>query len=794
MRRALYAVALVVSVAASAAASPAVDDFRFPNARAAAAAWRAVDGSPPPRVAADGLAFTIPFDGDRSRVYWDRHTDLNLSAYTSFALDLTCDHPETMRSLALYFRSGPGWYIWNQPLPQAGRQRLLLQKEDFRAEGVPAGWDKVDRIRISPWKGSPGTAQLVCHSLTGIRDSVFVITATDSAPTPEDRALSERTVKRVSGWLRHAGIPHASMTEDQYIETLPAARVIVMPYSPRPGAPLVAALRRASQSGTALVVCYSDSTELADLVEVTLGDYRQSEETGRWAAMVFDGASEWRVPERVFQHSWSLRVVQPAKSSGRVLARWANAAGVVGDEPAWIATPRGLWMTHILLDDDRAGKERMLIGLLGRYDAAVWAAAADEASRNVGRIDRFSTMGDAIDGIRRLARRQPREGEVEDKIQAAVATRREMIQHEGGGRHADVVDAAASIRRLLSEAYSIAQPPRTNEFRGVWEHDGVGWYPGDWDRTCRELKDAGINALFVNTAWGGLAHYPSTVLPQSGTFRRLGDQMKASIDAARKHGLQIHAWKVLWQLGNAPAEFRARLRGEGRLQLSADGRVIDWMNPALPANREHEIASLVELAKTYDLDGIHLDYVRYPGADADFSPASRKAFESWLGRAMSPWPAAVRSTGAQQDFRRWRTRTITTFVRDARKAVRDANPAIRMSAAVWGGYPDTIASIGQDWGLWMKDGTLDFFCPMNYTEDPFRFSALLQKQLDLPGANGRIFPGIGVTSADSQLRPDEVIEQIAILRRLGAPGFMLYDLSQTLRQDVLPVLGLGATR
>ncbi len=127
-------------------------------------------------------------------------------------------------------------------------------------------------------------------------------------------------------------------------------------------------------------------------------------------------------------------------------------------------------------------------------------------------------------------------------------------------------------------------------------------------------------------------------------------------------------------------------------------------------------------------------------------------------------------------------------------APKGREPDLQLSAAVWGGYPDTIPSIGQDWAVWLKEGYVDFVCPMNYTEDAFRFSALVEKQMALPGARGRIFPGIGITASESQLRPDEVVEQISILRRLQAPGFALYDLSQTLRQDVLPVLRQGVTR
>ena len=773
-----------------------VESFTYPSDPAAVAAWRAIDGSPAgTRVASGGLVFACPFDAGRDRVYWDHEVKLDLSRSTRLEFDLACEQPTALRSLAIYLKSGDGWYIWNKPLPEAGRQRLFLAKSDFAVEGKPAGWNRIERIRLSPWKGSPVATRLMAYSLSAQRDDLYVLKATGSARDPTERAFSARVADRISGWLTHAGVPHVMATEDEFLRGgATSAHLVVLPYQPQPTAAMLAALTAVTERGGSLVVCFSDSPELAALMQVELGDYLQSRETGRWAAMQFTEPSSWRIPERVFQQSWSIRTARPVEGQGRVLAYWTNANGDQQPEPAWIATARGLWMTHVLLDDDRAGKERLLVGLLGHYDPAVWAAAAAQAAASAGRVDNFPTLNAAVDGIRSLASQGDRVEPVEARLAAALSTHQAMREHLAQGRHADVVDAAAAVRRQLAEAYSMAQPPRPQEMRAVWDHDAVGWYPGDWDRTCRELKEAGINTLFVNVLWAGLAHYPSEVIPSSDTHRRLGDQMKACLTAARQHGLKMHAWKVCWQFDNAPPDWKATFKKEGRLQQNINGVTVNWLNPAIASNRQLEIAAIEELARTYELDGIHLDYIRYPDAGSCFAPASRSAFETWRGHAVARWPADVRDGAGRQEYQRWRASVITDHVREIRQRLRAIKPDLQLSAAVWGGYPDTIPSIGQDWGHWLKEVYVDFVCPMNYTEDPFRFSADIEKQMALPGARGRIFPGIGVTASESQLRPDEVVEQIAILRRLEAPGFALYDLSQTLRQDVLPVLRQGVTR
>jgi hypothetical protein len=643
--RIVCAIAIALTLVCSLQAGTPVESFTYPSDQAAVQAWRAIDGSPAVvRNTGGGLVFTCPFDQARDRVYWDRMVTVDLSQATRLELDLSCDQPAALRSLAIYLKSGDGWYIWNKPLPAAGRQRLSLPKSEFSVEGKPAGWNRIERIRFSPWKGSPLATRVMTYSLTAHRDDLYVLKATGSARDATERAFSARVAERVSGWLSHAGIPHVLTTEDDFLRTGAAsARLVVLPYNPQPTAALLGALKKVTERQGALVVCFSDSPQLADLMLVDLGGYVQSKETGRWAGMVFTDAGAWRLPEKVYQQSWNIRIARPKPEQGRVIAYWMNALGQHQEEPAWIATSRGLWMTHVLLDDDRAGKERLLIGLLGHYDPGVWASAAHLAAANAGRVDDFPTFTASVDGIRRMAREGERAEAVEGRLAAALATHQAMREHLAKGRHADVVDAAALVRRQLTEAYSMAQPARPQEMRGVWDHDAVGWYPGDWDRTCRELKEAGINTLFVNLLWAGLAHYPSKVVPSSDTNRRLGDQTKACLTAARKYGLKVHAWKVCWQVENAPAEWKEKLRKEGRLQQNAEGRPVSWLNPALPANRQLELNALEELARTYALDGIHLDYIRYPDSRACYAPASRRAFEAWRGAPVAAWPGAVRS-------------------------------------------------------------------------------------------------------------------------------------------------------
>ena len=791
--RLLILLALVSCAPPALAGSVLLENFSYADPAEAAKAWLPKDSSPPVTAVPGGVVFPCPFDGAADRVYWDRAVALNLDRYTSLELDLTCDHPEALRSLTLYFKSGEGWYVWGKPLKRAGRQTLLLLKEEFSTEGRPAGWGRIEAIRVSPWRGSAVAASLTLHALTAAEDSLLIVRATASAQDAAEEALSARIARRLSSWLRELGLSHGMVSDDDVAAgILRRARVAILPYNPRPTSSMLAALRTFVQGGGRLVVFYGSDPNLAALMEVKLGRYARTDLPGRWSSMTFVDPSARYLPARVFQESSNILPVTPAGKGAKVIAWWEDALGRRTRDPAWVATSRGLWMTHILQNDDVRTKQEMLLGLLGRLDPALWQEAARHRLNTAGQVDSFASLADALEGIGRLGAASGQK--VPPLLERAAALHGQMRALYDEERFLEVIQAGRSLRQVLTEAYARVQPPRAGEFRGVWEHEGVGWFPGDWNRTCRLLSGAGFTAVFPNLLWGGLAHYPGRVLPESYTSRKLGDQAKACVDAAHRNGLEVHAWMVCWSLQNAPDDFQLRMKKEGRLQVTAAGQTIPWLNPADPRNADLALAAVRELVTRYSVDGVHLDYVRYPGPDSCFSPVSRREFEKDRGRRVDDWPRAAAPGGPlAAEYQRWRAGRITAFVRAVNREVKAIRPTAKVSAAVFSSYPDSISSVAQDWGAWLRDGLVDFVCPMTYTTDAAGFAALTQKHLALPGAKGRVMPGLGVTADESQLAADQAIEQIVAARRLGAPGFMLFDLSHTLREEILPMLRLGLT-
>jgi len=691
---------------------------------AAATAWVARDGAPAPRAAADGVRLDAPFDrADRDRFYWDCDVRFDLRDAAALRLELTCDRPEGLRSLALYFRSGDGWYAWSRPLDRPGRLTLLPRLADFTPEGKPAGWGRIDRLRIAARRGTAVPVALTLHRLTTGAAPVLIVRGGGATANPAERRYAQRMADKFARRLDALGVPHTA-TDDIRLDAraLQNVSVAALPLSERLPDAAVARLERFVRGGGRIMAFYSGDERLAKLMNVRLGERQILQPPPRWGSFVFRAAAAWGAPDRVYHETYRLHPAR-ADAGATVAAEWCDLNGRPTGEPAWIESPAGLWMTHLMLDDDLTAREQMLGALLARLDPTLWPALAVPALERAGRIDSFPDFRAAVAAIQRQARGTDAEPLIIARLDDARLAHADSRARLARGDYPGAFRRAYEQRAALTEAYARAQQPGpAGELRGVWDHSGLGWYPGDWDRTCRELRAA------------------------------------------------------------------------GRLQRDADGAELDWLSPSHPENAALERAVLRELATRAPVDGIHLDYARYPDRRADFSPAARAAFERARGQPVRRWPADVAENGPHAAaFRQWRVERMNAFVADAARIARAARPGVRVSAAVWGNEAGTADSIGQDWRAWLRAGALDFVCPMNYTENLAALRAAITRQRALPGGAGRIVTGIGVTANESQLTADQVIEQILVAREAGAAGFVLFDLDVELRARVLPLLRLGVT-
>lgn len=773
-----------------------IEAFQYADAATARSAWQAKAKSPPVTLSQQGIQLTIPFEQDLDRVYWQLEKSMDLSSFTSFQLDLSCPAPEALRSLAVYFKSGPGWYIWNQPIPGSGRRTLHLPRAGFETEGRPTGWHRIEAIRISPWKAASLNTTLSLHRFTAHRDSVLVIQGTLSVEGDAEKRAATGVARRISRWMAEAGVPHNLLTDEELaLQSLDGIRLIVLSYHHILPDKLRSRLLQYLQRGGKLMVFFSRDEQLARAMGFRIGPVQRSDIPGTWSRIDFSEDSPLSMPQHVFQESWNVRPAYPDRKDASVLASWGDAAGRTRPEPAWVQSPQGFWMSHILLGGDQENKKRMLLGMAANCDPSLWPEAARLHLQQAVTLEDSQTMTQTLTRIAAAEKHAQHPKQLHRLLEGARRSYNQAVEDFNAGSYGSSVKMAIQAEHLLSLAYGAIQPGRKNEIRAVWDHRGVGIYPGNWNRTAKELRSFGITDLYANLQWGGTAHYPSRVLPPSDTHRLLGDQAKAFEQACRKNNLRSHSWIVLWKLENAPETFVQSMKEQGRLQVDVEGNILPWLNPAHPENQALMLDAIEEILTAYPLDGIHLDYVRYPSPESSFDAYSRKQFENRIGRKVQHWPDDVVLGGALAGvYQQFRQDQISRFVQSVRAMMKRVRPEAVLSAAVFGKYPSCAASVGQDWKRWLDHGWLDFVCPMNYTPSNAAFREWVRDQTQNHASPGQIIAGIGVTAAESDLSPRNLIEQIRIAREYNCAGIALFDLDPALLQEQLPILSNGLFR
>ena len=782
----------------------AIDDCQYADAAAAQAVWKPMGETAPASAGViDGrrvLRLACNFAGTKiERASWDRAVRLDLGPARGVQLRIRCLDASPVSYFSIYFQSGEGWYhAAFYPESPTGWNTITIDKAEATVEGKPAGWGRISRIRISAWRAQDVNTEFWLSDirsvgLLGMDASVAILRAESAARrSPEEKGSVEQFTEGVARHFEALDISCAVVSDlDVSAERLKKARLVVLPHNPSMPDSAAEALVRYLEGGGKLLVFYIVPERLYAALGIANARHVNAPYAGCFSAIRFKEGALPGAPTLVSQQSWNITAVEPLPGRGRILGEWLDDKGRATGYPAVVATANCVVMSHVLLPDDAANKQRLLAAMAGRLAPEVWQQAADARIARIGAVAGFGSYEEAAAQIARL---NPQKPQVAAALADAARLRQSARDLAGRQEFAKAIETAESAGQRVTEALCLAQHPVPGEFRAFWCHSPFGVEGMDWDEAVGRLATNGFTAILPNMLWGGAAFYPSRVLPVAPSVASRGDQIAQCLAACRKHGVQVHVWKVNWNLGSTvPREFVERLRGEGRLQADAQGKEQLWLCPSHPGNQRLEVESLVEVVRKYDVDGIHFDYIRYPDADHCYCAGCKARFQRSLGAAVHNWPKDVLTEGPlHQRWLEWRRGNITALVKAVSHRVRAVRPTIKLSAAVFPNWAADRDSIGQDWKLWCEKGYLDFVCPMDYTPSDRSFENMVARQVQWAGRTP-CYPGIGLSASTSRFGVDRLIEQINLTRRHNTHGFVIFNYGLPECEEVLPLLGLGIT-
>jgi uncharacterized lipoprotein YddW (UPF0748 family) len=793
---ALLAAACVACLVAGAAwASEVLESDAFSAEGPAAVAWVPLEGSGPVTPAPErtpddkpAAAFTFDMATLNERAFWDRAVSLDLSRFGRIAFWVKAEGDRSaIGSCSLYFHAGTGWYASGYGLPDEGWQRVVIDRGSFRSEDTPQGWNAIDTIRVSFWKGQLTKATVYLGGLEATASDVVVVRNTRAGRE------AETWTGEMASVLARAGV-EAGTVDDLDVETgvLAGKHIAIYPLNPSPSDKEMEALEAFVRAGGRVVVCYYLPARLGALVGVEPLGHQVAEYPGQFVSMRFLPGGPAGLPREAKQNSWNIEKVRPARPGARVIGEWFDESGKDTGYPAVILSDTGAYVSHVLLDDDPANKDRLVRAMLGYLDPSLWEQMAWKAMANVSPVARWRGFSEAEAGIASTAKSAGRLKVIERDLARARREFAEAAVSKVRQQYPETLDLTSQAKQQLLDAYARCQPTREGEFRAGWCHSGFGVVGLTWDETIRRLKENGFNAIVVNAMRAGIADYRSELLPVRDRVATEGDQIALAVGAGKKYGVEVHVWKVNWNLGGAPEEFVDRMRAEGRLQRTRSGEETRWLCPSDPRNFSLERDSMLEVVRNYDVDGIHFDYIRYENQDNCYCDGCRHRFEEGAGVKVADWPKDVIEGGPQfaayQEFRR---QNITRLVKAVSGEAHRIKPWMKVSAAVFSNWPQCREEVGQDWGAWVQQGYLDFVCPMDYTDSDAEFRTRVQIQRDTVAGRIPFYPGVGASAPGLPL--GQVIDQIQIARAEGADGFIIFEYQGAVAADYIPALGQGTT-
>ncbi len=333
------------------------------------------------------------------------------------------------------------------------------------------------------------------------------------------------------------------------------------------------------------------------------------------------------------------------------------------------------------------------------------------------------------------------------------------------------------------------------ELRGLWIVRTALVSPASVDRVVDEAAAGGLNAVFVQVRGRGDAFYASRLVPRSTLlFAQPAsfDPLDRLLARARARGLAVHAWINVLLASHfqpVPSDNVVAVHPEWiMLPRSAEGVVAGdpralldqvrrrsrgnpdsegfYVSPSAPGVGDHLEAVVRELVGGYAIDGLHFDFIRYPGIDYDYSAAALAGFGRQNGN--DPLLGPVARPEAWSAYRR---DTLTNLAARLARVARESRPGLLLSAAV---VPDRATALHQkfqNWPEWLQIGLLDAVCPMAYTPDLRIYREQIADARRGVARNRGLWAGVGAF----RLSLPEVAERIAAARALGATGYVLFS-------------------
>jgi uncharacterized lipoprotein YddW (UPF0748 family) len=320
-----------------------------------------------------------------------------------------------------------------------------------------------------------------------------------------------------------------------------------------------------------------------------------------------------------------------------------------------------------------------------------------------------------------------------------------------------------------------------------WCHLGKDFSGSDEviQKTMEQAASAGIRMLFPFVTENTKAFYESRRTADKA------DRLNSLLTASKAFDVQVHPIVIPATDFNREPQKTASMR----YKSGAPGGIFCDGRPCMSWKYWHDagLTIIEELLNNYDIDGIHLDVIRYQDTGQSLTwpcqcEQCKKGYRSFLGKENIS-EADLKDPGKAVKFVDFRRSKIDPLVTASYKKTSNKGAALSMAARA--DYFGAALIEGQDWVQWTRQGLFDYIAPMSYSTDRAIHRDFIRTQVDLVNGNTRVLDGIGRLSSAGELSPKQMREQMEDGAECGADGVALFQFSALNQADFTEIKGFA---
>ena len=315
-------------------------------------------------------------------------------------------------------------------------------------------------------------------------------------------------------------------------------------------------------------------------------------------------------------------------------------------------------------------------------------------------------------------------------------------------------------------------------------------------------NEAGFDKVFLQVRGRGDAFYNSELVIKNNMIDVDFDPLQYAIEISDTLDFQIHVWVncyILWSgksfpnnkshiLNTNPLWTETDIYGKSDSRINLESsKSPSWegiyLSPLNPEVNQYLREVIREIYQKYNVDGIHLDYIRYQDEYYGFHKDGRKEFNILFNVDPLDISRGIISTryGWEQSYvdsikNSWdafKQSKITELLEFINEDIDLLDRNIAISAAVKPNLIEAKDRWHQNWQNWLERDLVDFVVPMNYSSDLITFMTnikIMRNSINDIYIN-KIIMGVAAYNQDAE----SVVDKIFLTRLNEFKGISIFS-------------------